>query len=113
MARVPEQHGLVSDFDNTAEIHHRDAVADMGDDSEVMGDEKIRKVMLALQVDQQIDHLRLDRDVKRGDRLVANDQARSERKRTRDADALALATGELMRKVAHLIRSQADLLEQL
>src|SRR5260370_1222354 len=35
--------------------------------------------MLALQVDQQVDHLGLDRDVERGDRLVADDQARAAR----------------------------------
>src|SRR5450759_2576804 len=69
--------------------------------------------MLALQVDQQVDHLGLDRDVERRDRLVAYDQARSERQRPRDANALALAAGELVRIVQHLIRPQADLLEQL
>ena len=112
MARVPEQLGLVGDLDNAAEIHHRDAVADMGDDGEIMRDEEVGEAVLALQVDQQIDHLGLDRDVERGDRLVADDQARSERKRARDADALALAAGKLMRKVPHLVGPQAHLLEQ-
>ena len=69
--------------------------------------------MVALQVDQQIDHLRLDRDVERRDRLIADDQARAERERTRDAYALALAAGELVRIVLHLVRPQADLAEQL
>ena len=86
-------------------------MADMGDDREVVRNEEVGKILLALQIDQEIDHLRLDRDVERGDRLVANDQARAERQRPRDADALALAAGELMRMVLHLVDAQADLLE--
>jgi hypothetical protein len=43
---------------------------------EIMGDEQIGKVMPALQVDQKIDHLGLDRDVERRYRLVAHDQVR-------------------------------------
>ena len=73
---------------------------------------RYEKSILALQVDQQIDHLRLDRDVERRDRLVAHDQARPERQRPRDADALPLSAGELMRIVLHLVGPQADLREQ-
>jgi hypothetical protein len=113
MARVGEQLGLVGYLDDAAEIHHGDAVADMGDDRKVVRDEEIGKAVVALQVDQQIDHLRLDGDVKRGDRLVAHDQARAKRERARDADALALAAGELMREILHLVRPQANLPEQL
>src|SRR6202790_1472191 len=69
--------------------------------------------MFALQVDQEIDHLGLDRYVERRHRLVAHDQARTERERARDADALALTAGKLMRKILHLVGSQAHLLEQL
>ena len=112
MARVGEQLGLVGDLDDAPEIHHGDAVADMGDDREIMRDEQIGEAVLALQVDQQIDHLGLDRDVERRDRLVAHDQARPERQRARDADALPLAAGELMRIVLHLVGAQADLREQ-
>ena len=41
-----------------------------------------------------------------------DDQARLERKRARNADALALAAGELVRVVLHLVGPQPDLLEQ-
>ena len=67
---------------------------------------------LALQVLQQVDHLRLDRDVERRDRLVAHDQLRAERQRAGDADALALAARELVREVGHLRGPQADAVEQ-
>src|SRR5207249_2080946 len=59
-----------------------------------------------------IDHLGLDRHIKRRYGLVAHDQAWPQRQSARDADALALAAGELVRVVLHLIRPEPDLLEQ-
>jgi hypothetical protein len=50
--------------------------------------------------DQQIDDLRLDRDVERGDRLVADDDIGLHGERAGDRDALALATRELVRVAA-------------
>jgi hypothetical protein len=46
--RVGEERPFVGVFDDLAEIHHRDAVADVLDDREVMGDEKIRNPPLPL-----------------------------------------------------------------
>src|SRR5258708_4094255 len=103
MARIGEQLDLVGDLDDTAEIHHRDAMADMRDDGEIVRDEQIRETVPALQVDQKIDHLRLDRDIERGYRLVADDEARSERQRPCDADALAPAARKHIRKLFHLV----------
>src|SRR5882757_3404293 len=87
-------------------------MADMGDHGEVMRDEQIGEAVLALQVDQQVDHLRLDRDIERRYRLITYNQARRERQRAGDADALPLPAGELMRIVLHLVGPQADLGEQ-
>src|SRR6266571_1645843 len=112
MARIGEQFALLCGFDDSAEIHHRDAMTDMGHHGKIMCDEQIGKIMLALQVDQQIDHLGLDRHIKRRYGLVAHDQAWPQRQSARDADALALAAGELVRVVLHLIRPEPDLLEQ-
>ena len=67
------------------------------DDAEVVRDEDVREVELVLQVVEQVDHLRLDRDVERRDRLVGDDQLRVQRERARDADALSLAARELVR----------------
>ena len=61
---------------------------------------------------QQVDDLALDRDVERGDRLVADDEARLERERARDADALALPARELVRIAFRHVGKQADLAEQ-
>src|SRR5882757_7310053 len=87
-------------------------MADMGDDGEVVRDEQIGEAVLALQVDQQVDHLRLDRDVDRRYRFITYNRARPERQRAGNADALPLSAGELMRIVLHLVGPQAHLREQ-
>jgi len=46
-----------------------------------MGDKGVGKAHARLQVEHQIDDLRLDRHVKGRDRLVGNDELGSERKR--------------------------------
>ena len=66
-----------------------------------------------LQVLEQVEDLRLHRDVERRDRLVADDQLRVDRERARDADALALAAGELVREAVVVLGVEADDLEQL
>jgi len=62
-----------------------------------MRDEDVGEAELALEVVQQINDLRLDRDVERGRRLVGDDNVGLKRKSARDADALALAAREFMR----------------
>jgi len=48
-------------------------------DGQVVRDEQVREVEPALEVLQQVDDLALDGHVERGDRLVADDQARLHR----------------------------------
>src|SRR5437588_13119214 len=84
-------------FDDLAEIHHRDTMGHVLDDREIMTDEQQRQAELLLKILEQVDDLRLDRDVERGDRLVADDQLGLGRERARNADALALAAGEFGR----------------
>lgn len=62
-----------------------------------MGDEQVGQAHLLLQVLEHIHDLCLNGHVQCGDRLVADDEFRVERERTRDADTLALAAGELVR----------------
>ena len=102
-----------AELDDLAEVHDRDPVGDVAHDAEVVRDEDVGEVELVLQVVEQVEHLRLDRDVERRDRLVGDDQLRVQRERAGDADALALAAGELVRVAVHVIGRQADELEQL
>src|SRR6185295_4521389 len=80
---------------------------------QVVGDEKVGKLQIALQVPQKVDDLRLNRHVERRDGFVTDDEAWIERERARHADALALSAGELVRIIVHLRAAQADALEQL
>ena len=59
-------------------------------------------------VAQQVEHLRLDRHVERGDGLVADDEVGLEDQRPGDPDALALAARELVRVAPRVVRLEAD-----
>ena len=108
MARRGEQRVGVRGLDDGAEIHHRDAVGDVLYDGEIVRDEDVGEPEPVLQVAQQIEDLRADRDVERGDRLVADDQLRLDRERARNGDALALAAGKFVRVAARKARLQPD-----
>ena len=112
MQRRGEQRALVGQLDDPPEIHHRDPVADVLDDRDVVGDEQVRELVLLLEVHQQVQHLSLDRDVEGGDGLVPDDEARAERQRPRDADALALPPGELVGELVHALGAKPHALEQ-
>ena len=61
---------------------------------------------------EQVDDLRLNRDVESGHGLVADDELRIHCERAREADALALPAGELVGKAIRCVRRQSDDLEQ-
>ena len=67
---------------------------------------------LLLQLVEQVEHLRLHREVQRGHRLVADDHVGVERQRAGDADALTLAAGELLRVLVGRLGAEADEVEQ-
>ena len=85
----------------------------MPDDVEVVGDEHVRQAELLLQVLQQVEDLRLHRDVQRRDGLVAEDELRVDGEGARDADALPLPAGELVREPVVVLRVEPDDLEEL
>ena len=94
-------------LDDHAEIHHRDSIRDVVDDAEVVRDEDVRQVELVLEVVEQVDHLRLDRNVECRDRLVRHDQLRVEREGAGDADPLSLPARELVRETVDVVRREA------
>jgi hypothetical protein len=113
MQRPIVEIALARDLDQLAEIHHRDAVADVLHHGKVVSDEQIGEAEALLQVLQQVHDLRLDRHVERRHRFVADDQVGIDRQRAGDADALALTSGELMRITPRVLRQQADHVEQV
>ena len=113
MQRVVEQLLAGRDLDQPAEIHHRDPVAQMAHHREVVADEQIGQMELGAQILEQVDDLRLDRDVERRDRLVADHELGIERQRPGDADALALAAAHLVRVAVGEAARQAAQAEDL
>ena len=113
MERLLVEVDAVAELHDLAEVHDRDAVTDVAHDGEVVGDEEVRQLELVLQVFEEVDDLRLDGHVQRGDRLVGDDELRLHREGARHADALALASGELVRVTVREVRVEADDLQQL
>ena len=84
-------------LDDPPEVHDGDAVGDVLDDRQVVGDEDQRHAELALEVADEVQDLGLDEHVERRDRLVGDDQVGPERQRRCDRDPLALPARELVR----------------
>ena len=79
---------------------------------QVVGDEEHREVEALLELFQKLEHLFLHRNVECRDRFVGDEQRGFERERAGDADALALAAREFMRKPVRRARIEADELEK-
>ena len=65
MQRVGKNVIRLAVFDQIAQIHNADRIGDMLNNRQIMGDEQIGQVALLLQVFEQIDNLRLNRNVQR------------------------------------------------
>src|SRR6185369_7415512 len=78
-----------------------------------MCNDDVSQAKFGLQVLQQVDDLRLYRNVERRDRLVRNDHLRVERERTGYADALTLTAGKLMGITVVVLRVESGKLEQV
>ena len=81
--------------------------------AQVVRDEEQREAEALLQIVEQVQDLRLDRDVERRDGLVGDDEARLDGERAGDADALALPAAELVRVAHRHVGRQPDQVEQL
>ncbi len=83
-------------LDESPRVHHGDVLAEFAHDREVVADEDDRQIELDAQLVDQVEDLRLDRDVERGRRFVAEQYRRFGGERHGDGDALAHAAGELV-----------------
>ena len=68
----------------------------------------IGEVEAALHVVEEVEHLRLHRDVEGRDGLVGDQHLRLHGERAGDGDALALAAGELVRVAVERVGREAD-----
>ena len=101
VARVVEHQLHRPLLDETARVEDADALAHLRDHAEVVADEERRGVELVLQVGDQVEHLRLDRRVEAGRRLVEDQERRVLGERHRDQDALLHPARELVRIAGH------------
>ena len=80
----------------------------MADHTQIVADEDIGQTEIGTKFHEQVEHLRLNRYIQRGHGLVAHQQIRFDRQRPGDADALALAAGELVRETSPHVWVEAD-----
>ena len=97
MQWLAEERHDVGLLDDLAGVHHRDPIAHLGDDAEVVGDQDDRGAGLVAQVAHEVEDLGLDRHVERGRGLVGDQQLRLAGKRHRDHDPLCHPAGHLVR----------------
>ncbi len=86
-----------SQLHDLPKIHHHDPVADEAHHVQIVRDEDVGQVEALLQIDEQVQHLRLDRFVESRHRFVEDDEARFQREGARNIDALALSARQLVR----------------
>ena len=100
-------------FDDLAEVHHCHPIGNVPHHREVVGNEEVREAELVLDALQQVDDLRLDRHVERGNRFIEHEKVGVQSQGAGDADALALPAGKLVRVALRVRRAQPDDLHQL
>src|SRR6185312_8758148 len=103
MARPLDDVAQRPDLGDAPGIHDRHAVGSLGDHADVVGDQHHRHAMVAAELLQERDDLRLDGDVERGGRLVGDDELRIAAQRQRDDDALTHAAREMVRIVVEAL----------
>ncbi len=89
-----------AEFDDLAAAHDGDAIAEVAHDRHGVRDEEIGKAEVALKFFEQVDDLRANADVKRGDWFVTDDEFGAQDKRAGNADTLALSAREFVRVAA-------------
>ena len=86
-----------ADFHHRAEVEDDNPVTHGLDDGQIVTDEQIGQIEPVLEISEQVQHLSLNRDIERRDRLVQNNDARVGGQCTRNTDPLRLATREFVR----------------
>ena len=97
MQLAPEHRAHRTLLDHLPRVHHAEAVADPRDHAEVVADVENGRGEARLERVDQIEDLRLGRDVEARGRLVHDQQVGIARERHRDQDALLLASAQLVR----------------
>ena len=98
VARRGEEPFGGGDLDKPRQILDTDAVRHLVDDRVVVREVQVGQSELALQILHQIEDLRLDRDVERGSRFIANKEFRVRGECASNRNPLPLTAGEFVRE---------------
>ena len=79
VTRVLEHRWPRTEFNETSQIHDPNEVRYPLDDRDIVADEEEGQPQVCLQFCEEIQHLRLHRDIERGDRLVGYDESSDEK----------------------------------
>mmetsp|Transcript_22885 Transcript_22885/g.38328 ORF Transcript_22885/g.38328 Transcript_22885/m.38328 type:complete len:434 (+) Transcript_22885:3121-4422(+) len=90
--RIFEHRAARSNFYDPAQVHHAHMVAHAFHNRHIVADEHIGNPQLGLQFHHQVQHLRLHRYIKSGDRFIRHNQLRVQGQRAGNCDPLALTT---------------------
>jgi len=108
MSRGSEDLSHHTHLGDAPRVHDGDAVADPGDDAEVVGDEDHGEVVPALELLEEGEVLRLDGQVEAGRGLVRDEEARRRRDGHGAHHALAHPARELMREGTEPLHGRRD-----
>ena len=96
-------------FQQVAQMQHTDAVGDVLDHGQVVGDEQVSRAGLLLDILHQVDHLCLNGHIQCRDALIRNNELGVHDQGAGNAHALALTAGELVGIALGVLRGKADL----
>ncbi len=101
-------------LDDPAEVHDRGPVGQVFHDAEIVPDEEVRGPRRGrlLELEEEVENLRTNGNVERGDRFVENDELRLRGQSPGDGDPLALSARELPGATLCSLRGKADRVEQ-
>ncbi len=97
MARIEINRIAIRHLHHPPEIQHHHPVGNLPHDRKIMADENQRHAKIFLQFNQQIHNLRLNGNIERTHRLIADHQLGPHNHRPRNADTLVLPAGKFMR----------------
>ena len=93
-------------------MHDGDVIGDEFDHGKIVGDEEVGEVAPFLQFPKEVEDLGLHGDVHGGHALVADDELGFHGEGPGHAEALALASGELVRVAQKVFGGKADFLQK-
>ncbi len=97
MLRISENLKDIAGLHHFACIHDADPVRDLRDKTEIMRDQHDRGAVRVLKTLQDIQNLRLDRNIERCRRLIGDQKFRCSREHHRNHDTLTHAAGKFVR----------------